>query len=211
MPVPGDVRMSTENRSGGGQDSRPSSLDARHRRRPGSTQLPTVVSGGERLAALPVRFTSLARQVPGAEPVRGDRQPRRTAVQQLGQRHLRRVRDPDAGHQRPGTVPPLPADIRSRAAAGGSDRLSETPGGEDAAPLRYNLSPIAEADNVRIGIPDVDRSRDEHRNLICVVLEVRVRTIYLHLCLVKKTLKHDQVHSSTHFFCLLKGKRVIIL
>ena len=37
---------------------------------------------------------------------------------------------------------------------------------------RDSMSPIAEGANVRLGIPDVDRSRDEHRNLICVVLEV---------------------------------------
>ena len=37
---------------------------------------------------------------------------------------------------------------------------------------RSSEAPISVGDNVTVGIPDVDRSRIEHRNLICVVLEV---------------------------------------
>ena len=38
---------------------------------------------------------------------------------------------------------------------------------------RSKMCEISVGDNVRVGIPDVDRSRIEQRNLICVVLKVR--------------------------------------
>lgn len=37
---------------------------------------------------------------------------------------------------------------------------------------RSQFTALDVGDNVTVGIPDVDRSRVEHRNLICVVLEV---------------------------------------
>ena len=39
---------------------------------------------------------------------------------------------------------------------------------------RSSKEEVTVGDNVRVGIPDVDRSRIENRNLICVVLQVSV-------------------------------------
>ena len=40
---------------------------------------------------------------------------------------------------------------------------------------RNSMEEVAVGDSVRVGIPDVDRSRVENRNLICVVLQVILR------------------------------------
>ena len=50
---------------------------------------------------------------------------------------------------------------------------------------RSRLSELRVGDSVRVGIPDVDRSRIEQRNLIGVVLEVRSSLIWLgdNICL----------------------------
>ena len=40
---------------------------------------------------------------------------------------------------------------------------------------REKMETLSVGQCVRVGIPDVDRSRIEHRNLLCVVLEVRAR------------------------------------
>ncbi|XP_043232702.1 uncharacterized protein LOC122386989 [Amphibalanus amphitrite] len=37
---------------------------------------------------------------------------------------------------------------------------------------RCSMQEVSVGDNVRIGIPDVDRSRIENRNLICVVIQI---------------------------------------
>ena len=36
------------------------------------------------------------------------------------------------------------------------------------------LQPVCRGENVRVGIPDVDRSRVEQRNMVCVVLQVNM-------------------------------------
>lgn len=54
---------------------------------------------------------------------------------------------------------------------------------------RSSVAPISVGDNVTVGIPDVDRSRIEHRNLICVVLEVGY---YMH---------YRSLHSTHTFIC----------
>ena len=66
---------------------------------------------------------------------------------------------------------------------------------------RSSEAPISMGDNVTVGTPDVDRSRIEHRNLTCVVLEVGY-----YLCVADHCTVHTPLYApitNVIFFFLL--------